>query len=71
MADEADNAATQTDRATEAAVAAARARVAAGPAAYECDECGDEINPKRREAVPGVRLCFECASDAEYRSRMR
>ena len=35
---------------------------AAGPSPTECDECGEPIPPRRREAVPGVRLCVECAS---------
>lgn len=25
-----------------------------------CEECGEEIPVKRREAVPGCRLCVEC-----------
>ncbi len=32
-----------------------------GVSAHECDECGDEIPQGRREALPGVQLCVECA----------
>ena len=42
-----------------------RARAGLAPAresATECDECGDAIPERRREAVPGVRLCIECAT---------
>lgn len=33
----------------------------------ECDECDAEIPQKRREAVPGVRLCLDCQSISEVR----
>lgn len=26
-----------------------------------CSECGEPISPKRLEAMPDARLCFECA----------
>ncbi len=71
MADDADRAYAHVDRSTQAAVAAARAAVAAGPAARECDKCGDEIPQARREAVPGARLCVECLTEAEHRQRVR
>lgn len=32
-----------------------------GVSAHECGECGDEIPQGRREALPGVQLCVECA----------
>jgi DnaK suppressor protein len=31
----------------------------------ECIACGDEINPKRLEAVPWTRHCIECQEKAE------
>ena len=37
----------------------------AGPSAYWCDECGEAIPAARREALPGVTLCIECASELE------
>lgn len=30
-----------------------------------CEECGNEINPKRVAVFPKVRLCFDCQSDLE------
>ena len=32
-----------------------------GVSAFECCECGDPIPEGRRVAVPGVKLCVECA----------
>jgi phage/conjugal plasmid C-4 type zinc finger TraR family protein len=32
-----------------------------GVSAVECEECGDPIAPARREALPGVQTCIECA----------
>lgn len=32
-----------------------------GVSAHECGECGDTIPQGRREALPGVQLCVECA----------
>ncbi len=30
-----------------------------------CEECGDDINPKRLEFDPTALLCIDCASKAE------
>jgi len=30
-----------------------------------CEECGEEIPAKRREAQPGCSLCIECATELE------
>lgn len=38
---------------------------AQGPTATHCDECGEAIPERRREAIPGVRLCVECQSLAD------
>lgn len=32
-----------------------------GVSAHECVECGDTIPQGRREALPGVQSCVECA----------
>ena len=50
----------QIDDTVKDAVSAARARMATGESAQYCDECGEEIPAKRREAVPGVRTCIAC-----------
>jgi DnaK suppressor protein len=31
----------------------------------ECNACGNEINPKRLEAVPWTRHCIECQEKVE------
>ena len=36
-----------------------------GESLPHCLECGVEIPEKRREAVPGVRLCIACQQDKE------
>ncbi|MBO6527620.1 DksA/TraR family C4-type zinc finger protein [Erythrobacter sp.] len=42
------------------AVSAARSHLPSGESARYCDECGEAIPAKRREALPGVRTCVEC-----------
>lgn len=36
---------------------------ASGP--VECEDCGEEIPPRRLEALPGARRCVVCQSAAE------
>ena len=38
-----------------------------GQSQKECDDCGCEIPMRRREAVPGVRLCIDCQEVEERR----
>ncbi|HUG45910.1 MAG TPA: DksA/TraR family C4-type zinc finger protein [Sphingomicrobium sp.] len=52
----------QIDDTVKDAVAAARARIPLGEAARECEDCGEPIARKRREAMPGVRTCVACQS---------
>lgn len=52
----------QIDDTVKDAVAAARARMPHGDAAEECDDCGEPIPERRREALPGVRTCVACQS---------
>lgn len=35
-----------------------------------CDDCGAEIPELRRQAVPGIRQCIDCAREAERKERM-
>lgn len=44
------------------AVSAARSRMPRGESAEYCDECGEPIPERRREALPGVRTCVVCQS---------
>ena len=48
-------------------VARARNHLGAGPGLERCAECGAEIPPARREAVPGVRLCLPCQQAEDTR----
>ena len=52
----------QIDDTVSDAVSAARARMPSGESAEYCDECGEPIPDKRREALPGVRTCVACQS---------
>ena len=55
----------QIDDTINDAVLAARARLAAGEGAEECDDCGEMIPPRRRAALPGVRTCVACQSERD------
>lgn len=35
----------------------------------ECEECGDEIPAKRREALPGTALCANCKAYFEQQHK--
>jgi DnaK suppressor protein len=35
-----------------------------------CESCGDDISPRRLQAIPWARLCVECARDYEKRHRV-
>ena len=55
----------QIDATVEDAVQRARRRLAAGPGRTHCEECEAPIPEARRQAVPGVRLCVTCQSQAD------
>ena len=42
-----------------------------GESFAECAECGEEIPQARRAALPGVKLCVECASARDGRAAHR
>jgi len=50
----------QIDATVKDAVARARNELPAGPGLTHCAECGAEIPPARRVAIPGVRHCVAC-----------
>ena len=52
----------QIDDTVSDAVLRARSNLPTGESAEYCDECGEPIPEKRREAVPGVRTCIACQS---------
>ena len=58
----------QIDDTVTDAVLAARARIPAGEGETHCIECGDEIPPARRRAMPGALTCVPCQSDRDGRT---
>lgn len=50
----------QIDDTVKDAVAGARARMPVGEGKEYCEECGERIPQKRREALPGARTCVAC-----------
>lgn len=58
----------QIDSTVADAVARARQQLAqAGEGLMHCAECGEAIDPRRRAALPGVRLCVACQDEADRR----
>ena len=55
----------QIDATVEDAVNRARSELPRGKGLSRCEECDKEIPKARREAIPGVRLCVSCQSEAE------
>ena len=55
----------QIDDSIEDAIKRARAQLPSGPSLSHCEECGEAIPDARRQAVPGVRLCVACQSEAD------
>ncbi len=50
----------QIDATVEDAISHARSQLPRGESLKTCEECGNNIPPARRKAVPGVRLCVTC-----------
>ncbi len=55
----------QIDDTVKDAVEAARARMARGPSAEFCDDCGEPIPERRRTALAGVRTCVTCQAERD------
>jgi len=51
------------------AVLGARARLPSGQGRTHCEDCGELIPPRRREALPGVRTCIACQNDRDAHVR--
>ncbi|THD34800.1 MAG: DksA/TraR family C4-type zinc finger protein [Sphingomonas sp.] len=60
----------QIDDTVADAVSGARARMPAGDGLDYCEDCGEDIPARRREALPGARTCVVCQArrDAAVRS---
>ena len=71
MADHADAAAELQEIAIQIALERHQARPGTKDteSAVWCEECDEVIPHKRRELIPGVRYCVQCASDLELRQK--
>ncbi|HET9641077.1 MAG TPA: DksA/TraR family C4-type zinc finger protein [Allosphingosinicella sp.] len=59
----------QIDDSVKDAVASARARLPAGEGSEYCEDCGELIPGRRREAQPGTRTCVTCQSQRDAEAR--
>jgi phage/conjugal plasmid C-4 type zinc finger TraR family protein len=57
----------QIDDTIKDAVKLARLNMPTGDSARECDDCGEPIPKRRREALHGVRTCVQCQSERDSR----
>jgi len=55
----------QIDASVEDALARTRRRIPRGESLTHCEDCGEEIPEARRLALPGVRRCVACQSEAD------
>ena len=55
----------QIDASVADAVARARRGLSKGESLINCEDCGEAIPEARRLAVPGVRRCVACQSEAD------
>jgi len=55
----------QIDASIDDALAQVRRRMPKGPGRTECAECGEPIPERRRQAIPGVRLCVACQQEED------
>ncbi|MBN2495526.1 MAG: DksA/TraR family C4-type zinc finger protein [Deltaproteobacteria bacterium] len=60
----------QIDASIDDAVAQVRRRLPRGESLSECEICGEPISEKRRQAVPGVRLCLACQREKDARQKI-
>ena len=59
----------QIDDTVKDAVLGARARLPAGESLTHCEDCGEPIPERRRQALSGVRTCIACQSERDGRVR--
>jgi phage/conjugal plasmid C-4 type zinc finger TraR family protein len=58
----------QIDDTVKDAVKIARLNMPSGDSARDCEDCGEAIPKKRREALPGVRTCVACQSERDSKT---
>ena len=59
----------QIDDTVKDAVLGARARLPAGEGSEYCEDCGERIPDRRREALPGTRTCVPCQQERDAAAR--
>ena len=59
----------QIDDTVKDAVLGARARLPAGEGSEYCEDCGERIPDRRREALPGTRTCVACQQERDSEAR--
>ena len=69
--DDVDRATKRTKELVDDGLAQVRRKMPRGKSAKFCQEpsCGERIPAARRKAVPGVQLCIDCQSRAEWRRK--
>lgn len=63
--DEIDNDQAFNEKLLETFIANARGRKSVTPSSHFCDDCGEPLPEKRRQLLPGVKLCVDCQLNAE------
>ena len=58
----------QIDANVDDAVKRARSQLPSGDSRERCEECDEPIPDARRAAVPGVKLCVRCQSEADQQA---
>ena len=59
----------QIDASIKDAIEQAKSRMPKGESLTHCEECDARIPDKRREAIPGVRLCVQCQSELDEQNK--
>jgi phage/conjugal plasmid C-4 type zinc finger TraR family protein len=59
----------QIDDTVKDGVSRVKSRLPQGPSAMHCDECAVAIPEARRAALPGVRMCVACQTEADAQLR--
>lgn len=69
MADETDQAQENYESYLKSLIEKKRFRASSSESLYYCRLCGERIPEKRREILPGVKICFYCQPEKEHRQR--
>jgi phage/conjugal plasmid C-4 type zinc finger TraR family protein len=60
----------QIDASIDDAVSQVRRRLPKGESLRACAMCGDPIPEKRRQAIPGVRMCVACQQEEDEKQKI-